>query len=81
MEQNKISNNNYAEIISRITGGRYLDNNNISWRLIDRIWIGKRSVWTFDFRAVWLEETTIENVKSWWCGGKDMDYEEIFYEN
>ena len=30
----------------------------------------KRSVWTFDFRACWLEDTTIDNVKSWWCGGK-----------
>jgi hypothetical protein len=26
-----------------------------------------------------LEDTTIDNVKSWWCGGKDADYTEIFY--
>ena len=39
--------------------------------------IGKRSVWTKDNRACWLEETTSENVKTWWCG-ENEDYEEIF---
>lgn len=56
----------------------YLDKNNIVWKLVDNEWIGKRSVWTFDFKACWLEETQPSNVKSWWCGGKDSDYTEIF---
>jgi hypothetical protein len=39
--------------------------------------IGKRSVWTLDWRSCWLEDTTKENVKTWWCG-QDADYNEIF---
>ena len=62
-----------------IFGTAYLDSDNILWKIIDDQLIGKRSVWTFDFRACWLEDTTIENVKSWWCGGKDSDYTETFY--
>lgn len=58
----------------------FLDSNNIVWKIINDKWIGKRSVWTFDFRSCWLEDTTIDNVKSWWCG-VDSDYEEIFYRN
>lgn len=66
-----------CEAIIRSIGGTFLDKNNIVWKLIDGEWIGKRSVWTYDFRACWLEDTTNENVKSWWCG-KDSDYNEIF---
>ena len=67
-----------AESIVRVnSSGRFLDKDNISWRLINNEWIGKRSVWTKDFRACWLEETTKENVKTWWLG-KDADYQEIF---
>ena len=55
-----------------------LDENNIIWKLLNNEWIGKRSVWTFDFMSCWLEDTTVSNVKSWWCGGKDADYNEIF---
>ena len=66
-----------CEVIVRLVGGCMLDENNILWQLIDDKWVGKRSVWTFDFRSCWLEETTYENVKSWWCG-KDADYAEIF---
>ena len=51
---------------------------NILWKYINGKWIGKRSVWTFDLRFCWLEDTTIENVKSWWCGGKDADYTVFF---
>lgn len=58
-----------------------LDKNNIVWKLSNGEWIGKRSVWTFDFRACWLEDTTGDNVKSWWCGGKDADYTEVFHRN
>lgn len=55
----------------------YLDENNIIWKHIDDKFIGKRSVWTNDFRACWLEDTTLDNIKSWWCG-KDANYDEIF---
>ena len=56
----------------------YLDNNNIVWKMIKGEWIGKRSVWTLDWRACWLEDTTTENVKSWWCGGENVNYTEVF---
>jgi len=59
-------------------GGRLLDGNNIGWRWIDDQWIGKRTVWTNTWRAVWLEEVKQdEHVKTWWCG-EDADYDEIF---
>lgn len=60
-----------------IFGTAYLDSENILWKLIDDQLIGKRSVLTFDLRTCWLEETEINNIKSWWCG-KDSDYSEIF---
>lgn len=63
-------------IISRV-GGSYLDSNNIGWKYVNGEYIGKRTVWTFDLRACWLEETTIDDVKSWWCG-IDADYSEVF---
>lgn len=63
-------------IISRV-GGSYLDCNNIGWKYVNGEYIGKRTVWTFDLRACWLEETTIDNIKSWWCG-RDADYSEVF---
>jgi hypothetical protein len=69
--------NAIAEVLVGITGGRYVDVNKIAWKLVNDKWIGKRSVWTYDFRACWLEDTTIENVKSWWCG-EDADYSETF---
>lgn len=56
----------------------FLDKKNIVWKWVNNKWIGKRSVWTFDLRACWLEDTTNDNIKSWWCGGKDADYTEIF---
>lgn len=61
----------------RVFGGGFLDENNIDWKFVNGICTGKRSVWTFDRRACWLEETTVDNVKSWWCG-EDADYNEIF---
>lgn len=54
-----------------------IDGNNIVWKVIDGKMIGKRSVWTLDWRSCWLEDTTKENVKTWWCG-QDSDYNEIF---
>ncbi len=58
----------------------YLDSNNILWKIDESTneWIGKRSVWTFNFEALWLEDATLSNIKSWWCGGKEADYTEIF---
>lgn len=56
----------------------YLDSNNIVWKMIKGEWIGKRSVWTLDWRACWLEDTLSDNVKSWWCGGENADYTEVF---
>lgn len=71
-------NNILAESIVGVIGkGWYLDKNNICWKVIDGKWIGKRSVWTFDYRVCWLEETTIDNISSFWCG-IDSDYNEIF---
>ena len=58
----------------------FLDANNIGWKIVNGKWIGKRSVWTYDLRACWLEDTTIGNIKSWWCG-INADYSEIFKRN
>lgn len=55
----------------------WLDKNNIVWKKVDSEIIGKRSVWTKDLKASWLEETTTDNVESWWCG-KENDYNETF---
>ena len=72
-------NNQVAQLICSFNPKlSFLDSNNIVWKFVDNQWIGKRSVWTFDFRTCWLEDTTPENVKSWWCG-KDANYSEIFY--
>ena len=80
MIYNKTS-NFFAEIFTSKFGGTFLDANNIVWKNINDKWTGKRSVWTLDFRACWLEDTTMENVKSWWCGGEDADYSEILFRN
>lgn len=69
--------NSIAKSIVETFGGCYLDSNNISWKIINGEWIGKRSVWTYDYRACWLEDTEISNIKTWWCG-KENDYKEIF---
>jgi len=71
------STNDLCKELVKGTKYRFLDKNNISWKWVDSEWIGKRSVWTYDFKAVWLEETTLENIKSWWCG-KKSNYNEIF---
>jgi hypothetical protein len=75
-----IVSNAFARCIIEDSRGVFLDKNNIGWRIVDGEWIGKRTVWTYDFRACWLEQTTRENIKSWWCG-KDSDYNEIFKNN
>lgn len=58
--------------------GTLLDKNNVMWKFVDDELVGKRSVWTLDWRACWLEDTTIDNVKTWWCDGPEADYEEVF---
>ena len=67
-----------GEVIVRSCGrnASLLDDNNILWKVVNDRWVGKRSVWTFDNRSCWLEETSPENIKSWWCG-KDADYNVI----
>jgi hypothetical protein len=74
-----ITSNVFSECIIRIYGGEFLDKNNILWKVVNGQWIGKRSVWTKDWRACWLEDTEIDNIESWWSGSKDADYNEIFY--
>jgi len=66
-------------MIAECLGGNLLDSNNIAWKKVNGEWIGKRSVWTKDWRMRWLEETTKDNVETWWCG-EDADYTEIFRE-
>lgn len=55
----------------------YLDKDNILWKVVDNKWIGKRSIWSSDNRACWLEELGQNRVKSWWCG-EGADYAETF---
>lgn len=71
--------NAFSEALVRRSGGNLLDGNNVVWKLVNGRWIGKRSVYTFDNRACWIEETTPEKIKSFWCGGPEADYTEIFY--
>jgi hypothetical protein len=55
----------------------FLDKNNILWKFKNDVFIGKRSVFTKNFKSCWLEEVEECDIKSWWCG-KDSDYNEIF---
>ena len=64
--------------MSYISNTSFLDANNILWKIIDGNCIGKRSVWTFDNRACWVEDTELNNIKSWWCG-ENENYKEQFY--
>lgn len=64
-------------LVRSITNGSALDHNNLLWKVVDGKWIGKRSVWTHDRRACWLEDATHEDVQSWWCG-EHADYAERF---
>lgn len=73
--------NNIGKLLCLLFGGTFLDSENILWKFHNGEWIGKRSVWTFDFRASWLEDVKSEDIKSWWCGGPDADYNEIFKDN
>jgi len=78
---NKINNievnNIVAQEITRAVGGCFLDCNNILWKWVNSEWIGKRSVYTFDLRSKWLEETSHSNIKIYRFG-IDADYSEIF---
>jgi hypothetical protein len=55
------------------------DENDIVWKIIDGVWMGKRSVGTFDRRRCWLQDTTIDNIKTWGQNAKNADYSENFY--
>ena len=58
----------------------YLDSNNILWKIRDKEIIGKRAVQTRDLSIVWLEETSVNNIKSFLCD-VDTDYKEVFIIN
>lgn len=66
-----------GEYFARVCGSQFLDNKNILWKLIEEEWIGKRSVFTHDCKACWIEDTSKENIRSWWCGEHE-DYTEVF---
>ena len=81
MNIKKTYSNRLAEIIVRDNPRcSFLDKNNILWKIINGEWIGKRSVWTKDRAACWLEDTVTDNIKSLWCG-ENADYKEIFKTN
>jgi len=69
--------NDFGILYMLKTQGRFLDKDMILWKLQGDEIIGKRSVWTKDLRACWLEDTTLDNIKSWLCG-ETADYTEIF---
>jgi len=78
MNANKALSNCIGESFARhFSGASLLDSNRIVWKIVNDSWIGKRSVFTKDYRACWLEETTKENIQTYWCG-KHSDYTEIF---
>ncbi len=58
-------------------GMSFLNSDNVLFKPINGEFIGKRSVWTKDRRAAWLENTDPENIKTYWCG-KDADYTQTF---
>lgn len=70
-------NHSFAKMFVGEYGGRYLDKNNILWRMIKGEWIGKRAVFTNQFAIVWIEETEEKDIRTYWHG-KDADYSEIF---
>lgn len=77
--------NNIEHIIAReftktLIGASYQDKNNILWKYIDDVFIGKRSVFCNDLSYAWLGDVNTSNIRSWLCG-IDSDYEEIFYSN
>lgn len=67
----------FIKLICSDTKNSYLDKNNILYKYVNGKFIGKRSVFTTEYKSCWIEETKPENVKYWWCG-KDSDYNEIF---
>lgn len=80
MTSSKVLSNIFCESFIGVIDPSYtmLDGDNVVWKYSKGRWIGKRSVWTIDRRACWLEDTTESNVKNWWCGGREADYEETF---
>lgn len=68
----------FKKIERNFKKSQLLDKNNILWKFINNEWIGKRSVYTKDLRSCWLEDTTEENIRTYWCGGKNANYKETF---
>ncbi len=54
-----------------------MDYKKIIWKVIGTKIIGKRGVTTNDGKKCWLEDTTPEEVKSFWYG-ENADYFEEF---
>lgn len=70
-----------SEAICRDMGGSMLDSNNIVWKIVNNEWIGKRGVYTVDYRSCWLEDTASEKIRRWWNDNPNVDYSQIFTRN
>tara|TARA_R110000772_G_scaffold148307_2_gene258902 strand:- start:5521 stop:5745 length:225 start_codon:yes stop_codon:yes gene_type:complete len=71
-------NNIIAEVITKDTGGCFLDSNNILWKDIKGEWIGKRAIYLKSLRAVWKESIVPTDEIYVLYHGLDADYKEIF---
>ncbi len=70
--------NKIGEAFAKTQGNAsYVTPDNICWKMHEGKWIGKRSVYTHDFRTMWLNEVDVKDIKTWSCG-RDADYNEIF---
>ena len=69
--------NNFSKVICKVYGGCFLDEKNILWKWVNDEWIGKRSVYTNDLKAKWIEEVEEKEIRSYWCG-VNSNYKEIF---
>ena len=56
----------------------YLDSNNVLWKVVNGVWVGKRSVQTKDLAVSWVDDINIEEIKKFLCG-KYADYKEEFF--
>jgi len=79
MENKVLLSNVLGECFANVYNSVFLDSDNILWKLINGVWIGKRSVYTIDNNACWIEDTTTDKIKSYWSGGESANYKEFFY--
>jgi len=56
----------------------YLDSKNILWKVVNDVWVGKKSVQTKDLSVRWIDDVNIEEIKKLLCG-KDADYKDEFF--